>query len=58
MTRQEVYGAIETMAVSQGFYGRLLERINDVSEETANGFLDSFADCKDMIDVIMQIEEQ
>ena len=56
MIRQEVYGAIENMADSQGFYGRLLERINDVSEETANEFLDSFADCKDMLDVMMKME--
>ena len=56
MTRQEVYGVIETMASNQGFYGRLLERINDVSEETANDFLDSFADCKDIIDVMMKME--
>ena len=56
MTRQEVYGAIENMADSQGFYGRLLERINDVSEETRLQFLDSFADCKDMLDVIMLLE--
>ena len=56
MTRQEVYVAIENMAESQGFYGQLLSRLSEVPEETANGFLDSFADCKDMIDVIMQIE--
>ena len=56
MTRQEVYGAIETMASNQGFYGRLLERLNEVSEETANSFLDGFTDCKDMIDVIMLLE--
>ena len=56
MSREEVRGAIENMAVSQGFYGRLLARLNEVSEETANGFLDSFADCKDTIDVVMVIE--
>ncbi|MDD2478143.1 MAG: hypothetical protein PHW45_04185 [Candidatus ainarchaeum sp.] len=56
MTRQEVYGVIETMANGQGFYGRLLSRLNEVSEETANGFLDSFADCKDVADVLMFME--
>ena len=56
MTRKEVYGAIESMASNQGFYGRLLARLNEVSEETANEFLDGFADCKDMIDVMMKME--
>ena len=56
MSGNEVYAIIESMAVSQGFYGRLLERLNEVSEETANEFLDGFADCKDMIDVIMLME--
>ena len=56
MTRQEVYGAIENMADSQGFYGQLLARLNEVSEDTANEYLDSFADCNDMIDVLMLME--
>ena len=56
MTRKEVYGVIESMAASQGFYARLLNRLNEVGEDLANEFLDSFADCKDMIDVIMLLE--
>ena len=56
MTRKEVYGFIESMAVSQGFYARLLNRLNEVGEDVANEFLDSFADCKDIIDVIMLLE--
>lgn len=56
MTRKEVYAFIESMAVSQGFYGRLLSRLNEVGEDAANEFLDSFADCKDIIDVIMLLE--
>ena len=56
MTRKEVYGVIESMAVSQGFYARLLNRLNEVGEDVANEFLDSFADCKDIIDVIMLLE--
>lgn len=56
MSGNEVYAIIEIMAVSQGFYGRLLARLNEVDEDVANEFLDSFADCKDMIDVIMLME--
>ena len=56
MSREDVYGIIETMAASQGFYARLLNRLNEVGEDMANEFLDSFADCKDMIDVIMKME--
>lgn len=56
MSGKEVYAIIESMVSSQGFYGRLLDRLNEVDEETANEFLDSFTDCKDIIDVIMAIE--
>jgi hypothetical protein len=56
MTRKEVYEFIESMAVSQGFYGRLLSQLNEVGEDMANEFLDSFTDCKDVIDVIMVLE--
>ena len=56
MSREEVRGIIEMMASSQGFYSRLLSRLNEVREDVANEFLDSFADCKDIIDVIMVLE--
>ena len=56
MTRQEVRESIESKAVSQFFYRRLLIRLDEVSEETANEFLDSFADCKDVGDVLMLME--
>lgn len=56
MTGKEVYSVIETLASSQGFYGRLLSRLSEVPEETANDFLNGFADCKDIVDVIMTIK--
>lgn len=56
MSREEVHGIIETLANGQGFYGRLLSRLNAVGEDIANEFLDSFTDCKDMVDVIMVLE--
>ncbi len=57
MTREEVYRSIASKAVSQRFYERLLERLSEVSEDVANGFLDRFADCKDTTDVIMFLED-
>lgn len=57
MTRQEVYEVIKSMAGSQGFYTRLLNRLNGADEDAANDFLDSFEDCSDAIDVIMAIEQ-
>lgn len=56
MNAKDVYGIIESLASSQGFYGRLLARLNEVDEDVANEFLDSFADCKDVVDVVMAIE--
>ena len=57
MTRQEVYDVIKNMADLQGFYRQLLSRLNDADKDAANKFLDRFADCKDIIDVIMQMEQ-
>ena len=56
MSGKEVYSVIEALASGQGFYGRLLSRLNEVGEDVANEFLDSFADCKDVVDVIMVME--
>lgn len=56
MTREEVYGSIASKACNQRFYRRLLGWIDEVDEETANGFLDSFADCNDVVDVLMLLE--
>ena len=56
MTRQEVYDAIASKAVSQLFFRRLLSRLHEVGEDVANEFLDRFADCKDIIDVLMLME--
>ncbi len=56
MTRQEVRESIASKAVSQFFYRRLLKRLNEVDEDVANEFLDRFADCKDVGDVLMLME--
>ena len=56
MTRQEVRESIASKAVSQFFYRRLLDRLNEVDEDVANEFLDRFADCKDVGDVLMLME--
>lgn len=56
MTREEVYRSIASKACNQRFYRRLLGWIDEVDEETANGFLDSFADCNDVVDVLMLLE--
>lgn len=56
MSREEVHGIIETLANGQGFYARLLNRLNAVDKDVSNEFLDSFADCTDIIDVVMLLE--
>ena len=56
MKSNEVYNLLVSLSHSQGFYGRLLARLSEVSEEIKNEFLDSFSDCKDSLDVIMKIE--
>lgn len=56
MTKEQVKAEIRHLANHQSFYGRLLEALNEVSEEDQNAFYDQFKDCKDEIDLIMQVE--
>lgn len=56
MTREQVKAEIRQLANHQGFYGRLLETLNEASEEDQNAFYDQFKGCKDEIDLIMQVE--
>ena len=58
MGKNEVMGVIDTLANTQGFYGRLGDSIR---EKEANGvdtsaFFAQFANCRDFVDVILTIE--
>lgn len=54
MTKGEIYNAIRSLASSQGFYGRLLQQIEDRPE-----ILDILEEqnFNDVIDLIMYIEQ-
>ena len=52
----QVKAEIRHLANHYSFYGRLLEALNEVSEEDQNAFYDQFKGCKDEIDLIMQVE--
>lgn len=56
MSRSEVMVLIRNLSKSQGFYGRLLSQLEEAEEEDRNEWLDSFKNCKDSLDVVMQIE--
>ena len=58
MTREQVKAEIRQLANHQGFYGRLLEELNEAPEEDQNAFYDQFKDCNDIVDFIMTIEGQ
>ena len=54
MKRNEIISTIETLAMSQGFYGRLLERINGLDEEQYEELMEhlerqNFGDAVDMV---------
>lgn len=58
MARKEVMSVFETLAGSQGFYGRLLRNLRAAE---ANGtdltpFFAQFKNCKDAVDVVMVVE--
>ena len=56
MTRKQVKAEIRQLANHQGFYGRLLEELNEAPEEDQNAFYDQFKDCKDIVDLAVAIE--
>lgn len=57
MTKQEILNSIKSLASSQGFYGRLYERLSDNSEESSE-FLDKLEslNLKDSVDLVMYLE--
>jgi len=57
MTKQEILNSIKSLASSQGFYGRLYEKLNDNSEES-DEFLDKLEslNLKDSVDLVMYLE--
>ena len=58
MNREQILATFRSLAMSQGFYGRLLEQIDSVDEETRDAFLSDLEsrDFKDVVDLVMWIE--
>lgn len=57
MKKEEILKLFKSLAMSQGFYGRLLERINE-DKEWGNVFLAELEkqNFKDSVDLILAIE--
>lgn len=57
MNKEQILNAIRSLGFSQGFYGRLYERLTDGSEEAENA-LDVMEQQKfgDTVDMIMWLE--
>ena len=58
MNREQILDAFRSLARSQGFYGRLLEQIDSVDEETREDFLSDLESRKfrNVVDLVMWIE--
>ena len=58
MNRYQILEVIETLAKSQGFYGRLLESINDATEEQREAFFTELEEqgFVDAVDLVMYLE--
>lgn len=58
MNREQILDAFRYLARSQGFYGRLLEQIDSVDEETREAFLSDLEsrNFRDVVDLVMWIE--
>lgn len=58
MNKYQILNAISDLAMSQGFYGRLLEAIESMSEEARDEYLDNLEQqCfVDVVDLVMYLE--
>lgn len=58
MNREQILEAIQSLAKSQGFYGRLLQQINEAEEDVREGFLSEleFKNFKDTVDLVLYLE--
>ena len=58
MNREQILDAFRSLAHSQGFYGRLLEQIDSVDEETREDFLSDLESrhFRDVVDLVLRIE--
>lgn len=56
MNKQEILEAIRNLALSQGFYGQLLDQIYDDETEEILDELEA-QNFKDVVDLIMYIEQ-
>lgn len=58
MNRDEIREVFKQLAMSQGFYGRLLRQIDEADEEARENFWKDLEDqnFKDSLDLILYIE--
>ena len=58
MNKFQILEAIQNLAMSQGFYGRLLEEIEEMSEEARDEYLDNLEQqCfVDVVDLVIYLE--
>ena len=51
------YNTIKSLSYSQGSYGRILQEIDSLSEEDKQNLIDKLPDFKDILDVVLFIEQ-
>ncbi len=58
MNKYQILNAIRDLAMSQGFYGRLLEQIDEMSEEAREEYLNNLEQqCfVDVVDLVIYLE--
>lgn len=58
MDRYQILNALNDLAMSQGFYGRLLESLEEAGEEAREAFLDELESMcfADVVDLVLYLE--
>lgn len=57
MKVQDAINIIEDLSKGQGFYGRVLERINEFDDDEMNSFEKFVEPLKDPVDLVMAFEQ-
>ena len=51
------YNTIKSLSYSQGSYGRLLREIDSLAEEDKQDLINQLPDFKDVVDVVLFVEQ-
>lgn len=56
MKREQIFDTLKALARSQGFYGRVLEQLEELPDDDYENVMDELEKCSDPLDLVMFFE--